>query len=338
MKFGFGQMQSLFPKTDLIPRQIFVLKLLLIYVLLVHRGIFVKAFNHFPYLPFIPFLDAVPSFVFTILIGILLTNIIASLFNLGSYRWLIFLSGLILLILIASSKPLFSNSLIFVACLLILIGLAGKSSALFRIQIFFLYLGAAINKLMDPDWLNGRYFDYFFREVFELEIYASWVQTGELKVAIVLSVVTIFCELLLGILVLIPRFTRFMIVLGICFHGGMLVLTSGELSARFLYIMSAAYLLISGLRFQYVRIHSYPEWLSRLLRFYDFSDTVVNFRAEEKPKPSFTRVKSLCKNDALGTLFRSRQFLLQLYFLAILCYLVYPFVVNKIILPISHAL
>jgi hypothetical protein len=52
MKSVFGLMLSLFVKTDLIPRQIFVLNLSLFYVLLVHGSIFEKDFDHLPPLPF----------------------------------------------------------------------------------------------------------------------------------------------------------------------------------------------------------------------------------------------------------------------------------------------
>jgi hypothetical protein len=275
-KPGIGRKMKLFPGSELPPNIIISLKALLLYVLLIHPGIFLVSVSGLPFLPFLKFLDTVPFFVFSFAAGVLLLSIFLVFLRKGNYQLLSLVSGLIILVIILSSKNLFSNSLTYVACLLVLIGLYRGKTIIFRVQISLLYLGAAINKIFDPDWWTGLYFDYFFRDIFNVTLYTSYIPADDLSVATFFGVITIFIECLLGIIVLIPGLTRLTIILGFLFHGGMLLVTSGILSVRFFYIMSASYLMISGLNIKRVKIIHNSGFIARLLSFADFSDSVVH--------------------------------------------------------------
>lgn len=328
---GSGRKTKLFQKTNLSPRAILALKALLLYVLFIHRGIFLYLPDKLPYLPFFTFLDNVPSFLFSFAIALLFLCILTVLLKKGNYQVLSLSSGIILLVLILSSKLVFSNSLTFVACLLVLTGLVKDSSFIFRIQISLLYLGAAINKAFDPDWWNGMYFDFFLRDVFDVTLYQSWISAGNMTVAKGLGITTIFSEFLLGIIVLIPKLTRLTIILGLFFHGTMLVITSGQLSVRFYYIMSAAFLFISNIPVKPIIFEHPSRFLKIFLKYLDFSDSLI---IRNRDNNSFSIIIDDVKysgRQAIRKLFLSSQFLLSFYFLSILLYMVAPFLVNKLI-------
>ncbi|MDX1640190.1 MAG: hypothetical protein R3220_00740 [Balneolaceae bacterium] len=281
-------------------------------------------------------MDSVPSFVFSTAIAILTLSVLAVIFKKGNYQVLSLISGLIILLLIVSSKPLFSNSLTFVACLLVLIGLVRDDSFIFRLQISFLYIGAAMNKWFDPDWWNGHYFDFFLRDVFDVGLYQTWISTDHLAIAKALGITTIFSEMLLAVIVLVPKLTRLTIIIGLIFHGGMLVITSGQLSVRFLYIMSAAFLLISKLKLKPLQVASRSAFLTGLLTYMDLSDSVTSKTHSEETLLITAEGNRYTGRKAWNQLLLSKQFLLHTYFLGIILYMITPFLINKIGVPLAN--
>lgn len=328
-ELGFGLKTKLFQNSELSPRVILSLKALLLYVLFIHRGIFLYLPGRLPYLPFLTFLDVLPSYFFSFAIALLFLCILAVLFKKGNYQILSLTSGIILLILIFSSKLVFSNSLTFVACLLVLIGLVREDAYIFRIQISLLYLGAAINKMFDPDWWNGHYFDFFLRDVFDVSFYQSGISSENLTVAKTLGIAAVFSEFIFGIIVLIPKLTRATIILGLIFHGAMLVVTSGQLSVRFLYIMSAAFLLISNINLNSMTVFHRSRILAGIWSYLDLSDSLESKIQQEKSFSVTVDGKTYLGNKAAIKLLLSSQFLLFLYFTAIIFYMIAPFLHHK---------
>lgn len=329
-KPGLGLKTTLFHKPKLPGKIIIALKALILFVIIIQLRFLIMPLFGLPYLPFLDFLDALPPLFYTFITVILIFSSLLILFKKGNYLTLSLISGLIILFYILSSKPLFGNSTTFIACLLVLIGLFRGGSALFRIQISLLYLGAAINKMFAPDWWNGMYFDFFLRDVFDVSIYQSWISKENMLVAKGLGIATIFSEFLLGVIVLIPKLTRLTIVIGLIFHAGMLVITSGQLSVRFLYIMSAAFLLISNVKIKPISLEHRSMFLATFLKYLDLSDSITITKQGER---SFTIIIDEVTYrgwEALRKLFLSSQFLLSFYFLSILLYMVAPILSNKL--------
>lgn len=333
-KPGSGLKITLFNKPAIPGKIIVALKALILFVVIIQHRFIITSFSGLPFLPFLNFLDSLPPIFYTFTTTILILSCLSVLLKIGNYLNLSLLTGLIILFYIVSSKPLFGNSTTFLACLLILIGFYKGDSTLFRVQLSLLYLGAAVNKLFNPDWWNGMYFDFFLREVFNVTLYQSWISTDNLAVAKILGITTILSEFFLGFIVLIPKLTRLTILTGLIFHGGMLVFTSGELSVRFLYIMSAAFLLISNVKIKPIRIEQRSKFFSQLLRYFDLSDSLTVKNCKKNSFQVTINSNSYKGRQAYTKLFLSTQFMLSYYFLGIILYMISGMVHNKIISPV----
>lgn len=331
---GFGRKIKLFLNRELPPHVTLAHKALLLYVLVRYNWLLLNSFDRFPFLPFITILDTIPSILFTGLVFVLFTTISLSFLKIANYRLASLISGSIVLLLILSSKNFFSNSLTFVACLLILIGFYRKKDYLFRIQIALLYIGASTNKMIDPDWWNGHYFDFFFREIFDVTLYKSFVPENSLAIAKTFGIATIFAELFLGIAVLIPKLTRPTIYIGLLFHASMLVITSGRLSNIFFYIMCGAFLLISRIHIQTFHLSHKLKIFTKLISYLDPSDSIIadnqakdRFRLQTE-KRTYTGIKAITK------LLISKQVVISSFFILFLIQMRTGFMVSHIIRPI----
>jgi len=331
---GYGRKIKLFLNSKLSPHVIIAHKALLLYILITYRRLLLSPFDRFPFLPFISCLDAVPSVIFTGFIFILFGSIFASILKIANYRLVSLISGSIVIILILSSKTLFSNSLTFTACLLILIGLYRKKDYLFRIQISLLYIGASTNKMIDPDWWNGIYFDFFFRDIFNVDFYQSWVPENIFAVAKSFGIATIFTELSLGIAVLIPRITRNTIIFGLLFHASILVITSGQLSKIFFYIMCAGYLLISKINIQPLKLSYKSNALLKFVRYLDPSDSIILGNQTNDKFILQTNNGNYYGIKGVMRLFFSKQVLISAFFLLFMIYMQSGFFISKILHPI----
>lgn len=218
---------------------------LLIYFIVLQKGIWEKTLSlEYPFLPFIGVLEFIPkSFFFYATISIFITAI-PSLFVGYRIRFFSLIMGLYFLLIILSSKPIYSTNLVFATCLFILIGLSTASKNwVFRIQISILYFGAAINKALSLDWWNGKFY-LNFSSIFEMPLFEILASiTDRVLLAKTFGVGTIAIEIALGMLFLLPRTKIYGIYLGLFFHIGMLILTKGELSFIYLYVMFTAYIL-----------------------------------------------------------------------------------------------
>ncbi len=227
----------------------------------------------FPYLPFIAALDLIPSWIFGMVTGgIFWVSSTCILINFR-VRLFSFLLGTAVLALIFSSKPLYSSSLVFASCLLIINSLKSESNWLPRIQLSVVYFGAGINKWLDPDWWNGSFFYFFGTDVFHLPYFqemSSWCP-NQLMLSQILGIMTLFMELALGMMFLLLRSTTIPIITGLVFHGAILVWTSGQLSVLYFYLMGTAYLMVSPSANTLTSgVFAERKILSSLLRKYSF--------------------------------------------------------------------
>ncbi len=114
-----------------------------------------------PFLPFLPFFDLFhhwPLFRWGLKIA-LLGSAASLLFN----RWVRMactVAGSVFLIGMLASRPYFTNNRMFTGCILFVLGLYQPHHEpwLLRLQIVLVYIGGALNKLLDVNWRNGQFF------------------------------------------------------------------------------------------------------------------------------------------------------------------------------------
>jgi hypothetical protein len=163
------------------------------------------------------------------------------------YKNAAFTLGLIIFFQIGANSLLFSNSFLFAGCLLLLIGVYRQGNEwTFRWQICLLYAGAGLNKALEFDWWNGNYFKAFF-EIYYPNPLISWVSDifPEASFYTLLGVFTIFMEIGLAIWVIVNRRMVSFFIATQAFHLTMLIMTLGELSYIFYFLISiAAYLVL----------------------------------------------------------------------------------------------
>jgi hypothetical protein len=200
-----------------------------------------------PFLPFFPGTEVLRElpWLYVILDWVYWISILAILVGFRFKQFSLVL-GILVVLVIIGSKIQFSNSFLFSACFLILIGVYRPGFEwIFRVQLSLVYLGAGINKLFDPDWQSGQYFEFFLTEVYSNSIsnFLTEFFQGHYLFKF-FSWITITLELLFGFWVLTNRKLLLWFLLVQFFHLSMLVLTGGELSYIFFFLIGTTSYLI----------------------------------------------------------------------------------------------
>jgi hypothetical protein len=201
-----------------------------------------------PRFPFIDGLQALSNFpsLFLLLDIIYWSSLILIVIGFR-YQYGAFAVGLIIFFQISTNSLLYSNSFLFAGCMLFLIGIYRLGNEwTFRWQIALLYAGAGLNKALEFDWWNGNYFKAFF-EIYYPNPLITWVSGifPEASFYTLLGVFTIFIELGLAIWVISNRRMVVFFIASQAFHLMMLIITLGELSYIFYFLISiAAYLVL----------------------------------------------------------------------------------------------
>jgi predicted DCC family thiol-disulfide oxidoreductase YuxK len=193
-----------------------------------------------PFLPFVPLFDQLgaPDLVQRAFQVVFLVAAVALLIN-QSVRTACLTLGAVVLLALFSHRGLYANNIFFAGCLLLLAGLTvpGRRPRLLQLQVALLYFGAGFNKLLDVDWRSGQFFAYWMERIPDywrqsllhgmphaiLLHVSAWLPPGLLW--LLLGWCTIAVELSLGVGFLVRRFNRIAIVVGLCFHTALLVLT-----------------------------------------------------------------------------------------------------------------
>ncbi|MGZ3679174.1 MAG: thiol-disulfide oxidoreductase DCC family protein [Ktedonobacterales bacterium] len=193
-----------------------------------------------PFLPFVPLFGQLgaPDLVQRAFQIVFLVAAVALLMNL-SVRTACLTMGTVVLLALFSDRGFFANNTFFAGCILLLAGLTvpGRRPRLLQLQVALLYLGAGFNKLLSVDWRSGQFFanwmkgipDYWRQSLLHgmahdmLLHVSAWLPPGLLW--LLLGWCTIAVELSLGVGFLVRRFNRIAIVVGLCFHTALLVLT-----------------------------------------------------------------------------------------------------------------
>ena len=197
-----------------------------------------------PFLPFLTFFNriATPRLFQWILQSIFVIGSIATIFN-RSVRLSTLSVGLTILVGIGSSRIYWANNTFFCGVILTLIGLYDSRYSLWliRAQIALIYLGSGLNKILDPDWRSGQFFEHWAVNL-EHDLYmrvAAWFPP--LLLSKIMCWATICTELALMLGFSLRRFWEPAIWLGIIFHSSMTIF-SGITFVLFLYVAPVAYL------------------------------------------------------------------------------------------------
>ena len=113
-----------------------------------------------PWLPFVPFLDRFPPVLFQkTLQTLFLVSALAIVFN-RRIRLFSLIIGSTMLVAVVSSKAYYGNNKTFCGLMFLLAGLYKPGAPnFFRWQLAITYFGAGLNKLLDPDWQSGIFFE-----------------------------------------------------------------------------------------------------------------------------------------------------------------------------------
>ena len=198
--------------------------------------------------PFLPFLLVLDYFhgsqlLKWILATIALMGAVAVLSNFR-VRAAYLAIGASFLLGILSSRIYFENNVMFLGCVFVLLGLSDQRTGpwLVRAQVIFVFFSAVLNKILDPSWRSGQFFDFWAKTFINKNLYfklASWLPAMFLPRA--MSWMTIAMEVTICLGLLFRRSRTLAIWTGLLLHLGMNVLTERTFGI-FFYIMPIAYL------------------------------------------------------------------------------------------------
>jgi predicted DCC family thiol-disulfide oxidoreductase YuxK len=197
-----------------------------------------------PFLPFLPFLDQLPPQAFQrTLQAIFLISAVALLFNRRARLSCLILGGTILLAVV-SSRAYYGNNKTFCGLILFLTGLYHPAWGpwLVRAQVIIIYFGAGLNKLLDPDWQSGVFFEHWAGVRLH---HPAYLFVASVLPALVLGKImcwgTIVTELGLSIAFTMRRLYPLAIWVSLLFHSSLLLFT-GSTFTMFFYAMQASML------------------------------------------------------------------------------------------------
>ncbi len=197
------------------------------------------------YLPFVTVLDAlVPHTILHLVLGA--TFVCAAffvLFNI-SVRTSCFVAGCTVLVSMLASKPFYSNNGLYGGLLLVLAGLYEHRVGcwMLRLQAAIMYFGAGLNKLLEPDWRSGQFFQHWFGELHQ----HSWfIKAGDAMPHLLFSQVTSFSIIVLELAfvpaLLYRRTSTLAMWTVIAYHTAILVLMNSTFGV-FYYLIAASML------------------------------------------------------------------------------------------------
>lgn len=228
--------------TPLPPHLLLMAKMVILCLLVFEEG------KHFkkPFLPFLPIFDSLGSFPYFPL-GmkiIFFAGALLVMFNRLVRSGCLMVGGAVILGILAGRLE-YRNHGVFVSFLLILTGLhqGDRDPWLIRLQVVLVYFGAGLNKILDPDWLNGQFFEYWTTVRMRHDLYTAISSVfPPLALSAVMSWTIIVAEFLLAIGFLIPRLYPLTIWSGILFHTGIMLFTldPGNLDGLFGYFYMAS--------------------------------------------------------------------------------------------------
>lgn len=209
----------------------------LLFLLLLYHGFPGKIRD--PFIPFISSLDgflAWPGLFETVLLTCFYAAGLFLLLNIAVRRASLLL-GIVLVLTLLASKPVFRNHLFITGCLFLLAGLHKKDEHpwLLYLQFSIIYFGASLNKALDPDWHTGQFMHTWLLDRRANPFYTTLApMLPQYTLAMFLSWFAIGSEAAAAILFAIGRTRVFAVWLTLLFHWTLFVLLRGAVFGHFL--------------------------------------------------------------------------------------------------------
>lgn len=196
-----------------------------------------------PFLPFLPGLDQLmPGAVFqTLLRTVFLASACTLLFNLYPRVSCLLLGGSMLLAVFAS-RAYYGNNKTFCALMLVLAGLhvRGTEPRLLQWQVALVYLGAGLNKALEPDWHSGQFFDHWAIDRLQQPVYTFAASLlPPLALGKIMCWTTIVLELCAAVCLACKRWNKWGVIFSVMLQSGFLLFT-GTTFTMFFYGMQSA--------------------------------------------------------------------------------------------------
>ncbi len=318
-----------FEGTKMHPNVLLMCKLTVI-LLTVHH-IFFKIDD--PFIPFIPALDIFneyPNVFKYILRSLYVLGAFALLFNI-KVRTASIVTGSVVLLSVLASIPLFFNHVVICACALFLAGLTNDREPpyLLFLQISLVYLGASINKFLEPDWWSGAFMDTWLGDARENPVYLYVAQfLPDLVLAKLLSYIAMLTEFAIAVLILFKRTRNLTLWFIIIFHTTLFTLTAFRFGH---FIESLAIILLAFLSIPKTKLHIHynakrSNTLKRFFNLLDFDKKQIWTQMPAK-NPHWlslkTEDKTLYNHNALkDILLYTPNFFMLLMFIDIVIYII----------------
>ena len=160
-----------------------------------------------PFLPFLPVFDVLPPELFQLLLRVaLVAGCVACLLT-RQVRIFAAVAGVAMLLAVASSRAYYGNNKTFTGLVLVLAALSRATgpARLIQWQMALVYGGAGLNKLLEPDWQSGQFFQYWAAERLQNPVYIAISRVlPDLAAGKFFCWYTIAAELTICALLLIP--------------------------------------------------------------------------------------------------------------------------------------
>jgi hypothetical protein len=137
-------------------------------------------------------------------------------------------------------QPCHSVGHTYLGCAFLMVSLSNRATgaSLLRAQLILLYAGAAINKAVDADWWNGRYFETLMVTRYQNALYQRIAEDfPPMMLSKLFGILTIGTQAALAILFACKRWWPGAILLAVTFHSAMVVLVNQTFGPFFLAIM-----------------------------------------------------------------------------------------------------
>jgi hypothetical protein len=200
-----------------------------------------------PFLPFVPVFDWVghPVLVQRGLQALAYAGAVGILVNLRVRAACLALGSAILLSILSNRGSYYNNAL-YCSCVLLLIGLDGDKGTgrrpwLVQAQVVLLYTGAGLNKLLDPDWRSGQFFETWTTLIHQATYLHVKTWFPPMALSRALSWVTITSELGMALALPWRRTSLWAVRAGMAFHTA-LSFFFGYTFGLFYFALMASYL------------------------------------------------------------------------------------------------
>ncbi len=280
---------------DEMPPNILLMSKILFILLLLNRFYF--KIND-PHIPFISFLDVFNNyssvFKYSLRFGFIFFGFLL-LFNIKTRLSLLFL-GLIIILTLLASKPLFRNHIFIIGCIFFLVGISNNQNVLKLIilQLSIVYIGASINKMFEVDWWSGQFMHNWLSTAENNPIY---IYISELLppfvFAQILSWSTIIVEFIIGVLLLIKRSRLLGVWLIIVFHFAMFTMVHDKFGhfLQDLLIVLLAFLSWPQNKIQVKFNYTKLKELITIIKFLDW-DGIYNWEKSESNQNNWLEVNN----------------------------------------------